>query len=153
MAPERACPNKRIKSAPACNPQPVRSLSTLRNRLIMDNTIQENVEDLVDHIQEYIETQKELFVIGAKEKAAAAISQTVIWIVVGLFAFLGITFLSIALAMWLGHLLDSAGYGFLIVGALYGIGAALFYTFRESLLQNTLNDLFLIKFMTNHEQH
>ena len=118
-----------------------------------NNTIQENVEDLVDHIQEYIETQKELFVIGAKEKAAAAISQTVIWVMVGLFAMLGVTFLSVALAMWLGHLLDSAGYGFLIVGALYAMGAALFYTFRETLLLNRLNDLFLIKFMTNHEQY
>ncbi|HOY06613.1 MAG TPA: phage holin family protein [Saprospiraceae bacterium] len=119
----------------------------------MDNTIQENVEDLVDHIQEYIETQKELFVIGAKEKAAAAISQTIVWIMVGLFAFLGVAFLSIALAMWLGHLLGNFGYGFLIVGVLYGIGAALFYTFRESLLLTRLNDLFLIKFMSNHEQH
>lgn len=116
------------------------------------DTIQENVEDLVEHVTDYIELQKELLFLNAKEKAASAISLTIIWVVTGLLVALGFTFLSTALAIWIGRLLGSAGYGFLIVGSFYTIVAILFFTFRESLLQNRLNDQFLTKFMTsNHE--
>ena len=115
------------------------------------DTLKENVEDLVDHIQDYIETQKELLVLGAQEKAAAAISQTIVYVLAGMFAFLGLAFLSIALAMWLGRLQGGSGYSFLIVGIFYAIGASIFYALRQTLLENRLNDLFLIKFMNSHE--
>jgi Putative Actinobacterial Holin-X, holin superfamily III len=116
------------------------------------DTIQENVEDLVEHVTDYIELQKELLMINAKEKAASAISQTVIWMLTGVLVVLGFAFLSIALALWIGNLLESTGYGFLIVGSLYTIAAILFFTFRESLLESRLNELFLTKFTTtNHE--
>lgn len=119
-------------------------------RQIMD-TIQENMEDLVDHLQDYVETQKELLLLAVKEKAASAISQTVIWVIAGVFGMLAFTFLSVALAMWLGRLLHHSGYGFLIVGALYGLGAALFYNFRKPLLQNRLNDVLLTKFTNSDD--
>lgn len=115
------------------------------------DTIQENMEDLVDHFQDYVETQKELLLLTAKEKAASAIAQTVIWVVVGVFGLLAFTFLSVALAMWLGRLLEHTGYGFLIVGVLYGLGAALFYNFRKPLLQSRLNDVLLTKFTHSDE--
>lgn len=116
------------------------------------DTIQENVEDLVEHVTDYIELQKELLMINAKEKAASAISQTIVWIFAVLLAVLAFVFLSTALAIWIGNMLGSSGYGFLIVGGLYGMVAILFFRFRESLLQNRLNDLFLTKFLTNNHE-
>lgn len=116
------------------------------------DTIQENVEDLVEHVTDYIELQKELLFINAKEKAASAISQSLIWVFTGLLAVLAFVFLSTALAIWIGNMLGSAGLGFLIVGTVYAIVAILFFTFRETLLQNRLNDLFLTKFMTSKHE-
>jgi ABC-type transport system involved in cytochrome bd biosynthesis fused ATPase/permease subunit len=110
------------------------------------DTIQENVEDLVTHITDYVEAQKELLVINAQEKAAAALSQTIVWVVAGSLAFFAFTFFSTALALGLGRLMNNAANGFLIVGGTYALLAIIFVAFRKSLIQDKLNNLFLTKF-------
>jgi len=109
------------------------------------DTIQENVEDLVTHITDYVDAQKELLLIEAKERAAVALAQTVIWVVVGLLTLSGFIFLSVATALWLGGALDSNTQGFLIVGGVYALAAIVFYISRRAGLEERLSGIFLTK--------
>lgn len=113
------------------------------------DTIQENVEDLVTHITDYVDAQKELLLLEARERASVALAQTVIWVVVGLMALSGFLFLSVATALWLGHVLDSSTWGFLIVGGVYALTAIVFYINRKAVFEERLSGIFLTKLMGN----
>lgn len=113
------------------------------------DTIQENVEDLVTHITDYVDAQKELLLIEAKERAASALAQTVIWVVVGLLTLSGFIFLSLAIALWLGSVLGSNTQGFLIVGGVYALAAIVFYINRRSGMEERLSGIFLTKLLGN----
>lgn len=111
--------------------------------------IQENVEDLITHVTDYVETQKELLILGAQEKAALALSQTIVWLTVTIISILAFIFLSTALALWIGQLLENTIAGFLVVGAFYTLAAIIFWYLRKTLLQDKLSGIFINKFTSN----
>jgi Putative Actinobacterial Holin-X, holin superfamily III len=116
------------------------------------DTIQENMEDLVTHVMDYMDNQKALLVLNAQEKAALAISSAVSWTLFGVFILFAFGMLSTGLSIWLGLLLNNMVLGFLAIGMVYLILAIVVFIFRKSLFQHRLGHYLTIKFTQENEQ-
>ena len=83
--------------------------------------LKQNAEKFTDSITNFAETYYKLTILKAADKAtgiASASLSAAVTILLGIFVLL---FLSVALAFWLGDLIDSRAGGFLLVGVLYGV--------------------------------
>ena len=116
------------------------------------DTIQENMEDLVTHVIDYMDTQKELLILNAQEKAALAISSAVSWVMFGFFMLFAFGLLSTGLSIWLGFLFDNMILGFLTTGVIYLILAAIVLIFRKDLFEHRLGHYLTIKFTQQNDQ-
>lgn len=94
--------------------------------------IKETTKDLTDHVTEYVETFYKVAVLNLTQKATD-LTSTVIMVValltLGTFVLL---FGSIALAWWLGNLLESRVAGFLIVAGFYLLLLILIIALRKN---------------------
>ena len=79
----------------------------------------DNVEDLLNRVRDYVETQIELFKYKAIDKTADLISSIVSNIIVAITLMFFFLFLNIGLSIWIGSLLGKTYLGFLILAALY----------------------------------
>ena len=79
----------------------------------------DNVEDLLNRVRDYVETQIELFKYKAIDKTADLISSIVSNIIVAITLMFFFLFLNIGLGIWIGSLLGKTYLGFLILAALY----------------------------------
>lgn len=79
----------------------------------------DNIEDLLNRVRDYVETQIELFKYKAIDKTADLISSIVSNIIVAITLMLFFLFLNIGLGIWIGSLLGKTYLGFLILAALY----------------------------------
>lgn len=89
------------------------------------------ITGLKDSLQKYIETKSAYYALLAFEKAAKLLSllmANTAWMMAGLLALI---FLSGALAIYLGEVLQSAWLGMLIVGGFYLLLVLLFYAWRK----------------------
>ena len=91
-----------------------------------------HIVSLKDNIQKYIETRISYYGILAFEKAAKALSLLMANLAVAAVLLIALLFLSGAAAWFLGGLLDSYGYGMLIVGGFYLLLALVFFVRRKS---------------------
>ncbi len=92
-----------------------------------------HIVSLKDNIQKYIETRLSYYGILAFEKAAKALSLLIANLVVAAILLLALLFISGAAAWFLGGLLDSYGFGMLIVGGFYLLLALVFFARRKSI--------------------
>lgn len=116
------------------------------------DTIQENMEDLVTHVIDYMDNQKALLVLNAQEKAAMAISSAASWALFGIFMLFACAMLSTGLSIWLGLLFNNMILGFLATGAVYLILATVVFVFRKTLFQQRLGQFLTNKFTQEDEQ-
>ena len=79
----------------------------------------DNIEDLLNRVRDYVETQIELFKYKAIDKTADLISSIVSNIIVAITLMFFFLFLNIGLCIWIGSLLGKTYLGFLILAALY----------------------------------
>jgi hypothetical protein len=96
--------------------------------------LKHSAEKLTDSISNYAETYYKLTVLKAADKATGIASNSLtaaVTLIVGLFTLL---FLSMALAFWLGDLLDSYAAGFLIVGLLFAAIIATVVLLRKKIV-------------------
>lgn len=89
-------------------------------------------EGFAQNVKEYVENRIAIAKLEAKQKVADVASTLAALIPAALFGLFALTFLSLALAMAINVWLDSAVWGFLIVGVLYLIGAYAMFTMRDS---------------------
>lgn len=95
------------------------------------------------YAEDYLDTRIELVKLTVAEKGAesgAKLLTIVILAVVGAFA---ASCFTIALALWLGELMDSLPLGFVVVGVGYLIAAAILFIFREAILTTPLLRAFI----------
>ncbi len=90
-----------------------------------------HIVSLKDNIRKYLETRLSYYGILAFEKAAKALSLLIANMVVAAVLLLALLFISGAGAWFLGGLLDSYGYGMLIVGGFYLLLALVFFAWRR----------------------
>lgn len=92
-----------------------------------------HIVSLKDNIQKYLETRFSYYGILAFEKAAKALSLLFANFLVVAILLLALLFISGAAAWFLGDLLDSYGYGMLIVGGFYLLLALVLFVWRRNI--------------------
>ncbi len=103
------------------------------------------LDDAIADVKSLVHSQKQLIMMEAADKAAnlsAKLIQSVVTAFVALFALL---FLNIALALYLGELLNSAPLGFVCAAGLYALVGILFSLYwknggKDSFLIERIND-------------
>jgi len=103
----------------------------------------EKVETTCKHLIDYAEARWNLIALNISDKTVG-----IILAVLGLFF---LTFISIALALWLSYLIGSGALGFLLVAVLYGIFGAIVYANRNKWLFLPLMNKFLKKLYRNQD--
>ena len=104
------------------------------------------IEPLIERVEQYSKTSFELLKLKSLDKTAdissTLISRLLLVIVLSLFALT----LNIAIALWLGDLLEKNHYGFLIVASFYGLtGIVLFFIhpqIKERLNNSIITQMF-----------
>lgn len=115
------------------------------------DTLQDNAEDLVAHVAEYLDTQKKLLVLNVAEKTASTISSSVSAIVLAVTGLLALVFLSIALGFYLGTVWDNYALGFLCIGAVYLFLMFVFQLNKKSLVQDKVTQSILQNLLQNEK--
>jgi hypothetical protein len=91
----------------------------------------ESIKTLIDQSKDFVETQIELTKLKAIDKSADVLSTAIVMVTVIFFGSLFVIFVSVGLALVLGNWLGSNQYGFLIVGAFYGLLLLLVYLKKD----------------------
>ena len=79
----------------------------------------DHVEDLTDHVEDLADTFYRLTVLNLTQKTSDIVSSTVVMIVVCSLGFFVLLFSGLALAWWLGNIVDSRAGGFLLAAAFF----------------------------------
>ncbi len=85
----------------------------------MSKTIKENFEDLSTTAQDYIESSIAYYRLDFFKKATKVAADSAHKLIIAFFLLIALLFLSVALSIYLGVLLDSVALGYFIVGAFY----------------------------------
>ena len=94
------------------------------------NTI-DAIKTMIDKLRDYLETKLELAKLKTIDRSADILASLVVIVSIILLGSLFILFISIALALMIGHWLGAAYYGFFIVGGLYALLMLLIYLRRD----------------------
>jgi len=88
---------------------------------ILMKTVVNSVDTLLNRVEDYGSTRIELTKLTAIDQGSSVMSLLISHIVVVLTACIFTLLLSTGVALWLGELLGTIYYGFLIVAAFYGV--------------------------------
>jgi len=81
--------------------------------------IKSKAGNLTDSISDYVQTSYKLTLLNAADKATGIAASTLATVVIAFLGTFVLLFASIALAIWLGDLLNSRALGYLLVAALF----------------------------------
>ena len=87
---------------------------------MLDN-LKNDTKGLTDNVQTYIENRINYLKLDFFKKSMLGVTTLVKILLVGFLVLISFFFLSIAGAIWLGELLGSPIYGYLIVGGFYSV--------------------------------
>jgi hypothetical protein len=107
----------------------------------------DHIESLIEKGEQYGKTTLELVKLKTIDKGAGALSELISWGIVIIFAVVFFTLANIALALWIGSLLQTMYLGFVIVASFYGLLALLFLILRRPLLRNPMNNSLVKQFL------
>lgn len=81
--------------------------------------LKEKTADLADHVEDLANTFYRLTLVNATQKASNIISSVVITLMICSLGFLALLFMGVALAWWLGNVVNSRAGGFLLAAAFF----------------------------------
>jgi type II secretory pathway component PulF len=105
-----------------------------------ENEVKGNIEEVVNHVEDYLETQGKLTKYKAIEKSAVAGGVLVSNFLVVFFFLIVVLFLSFALAYFISDYFGKDYIGFLCVGALYLLVGIILYVKRENWVQHSVTN-------------
>lgn len=108
------------------------------------------IEETVDSIKDYVNTQYELTVLKGADKVSRFSSGFLSVIPITFFIMLIITLLSFGLALYLNTLFGNLFSGFLIVSAIYGLVVVILLAVRKNLLVKPIRDLIVRELFKNN---
>jgi len=111
----------------------------------------EKVETTYQHLIDYAEARWNLIALDISDKTANMVTSIAVGIILAVLGLFFLTFISIALALWLSYLIGSGALGFLLVAVLYGIFGAIVYANRNKWLFLPLMNNFLKKLYRNQD--
>jgi hypothetical protein len=100
-------------------------------------------ETLTDHVAEYMETYFALNVLKATDKAAGIASSSITGILIAVFGFFFLLFLSIGLGYWIGQQLDNMLAGFSIVAGFYAVLTILVLALNKKVFSPFLKNMII----------
>ncbi|HNW49534.1 MAG TPA: hypothetical protein PKH79_00545 [Prolixibacteraceae bacterium] len=121
-------------------------MSDQKHYLAMENP-KELIENLIETGEEYGKTTFELVKLKTIDKSSDVLSNLISWIVVLLFAVMFFTLINIAVALWIGDLLESTSKGFFVVAGFYALLTIIFLIFRKQLLKKPVNNSIVKQFL------
>jgi uncharacterized membrane protein YqjE len=92
-----------------------------------------HLDNLVGNLTGYLETRLELYKVEMREDFARVLARAMVYIMLSLFGFLFLIFLSIGVANFINSFYDAAYVGYWIVAGVYALGFLLFLLFRKSI--------------------
>lgn len=108
------------------------------------SALKEKTADIVDHLEDIAETYYKLTIVNATQKATSITSSLVIIIIVAALAMFTLVFLAIALAFWLGDLINSRSGGFLLSAGIFLVVLAIILLVRNAIVKS-IRDLIVRK--------
>ncbi|NNE31982.1 MAG: phage holin family protein [Winogradskyella sp.] len=105
--------------------------------------IHNTTDKATDIGERYIKTSRQYFKLKVFQQLSHTLTTLAKIVAFGSFAFLGIIFLAVALALKIGELLDSIVVGYLIVGLIFIVIAAIVYAIRERITKLIIKSLSL----------
>lgn len=100
----------------------------------------EMIAKLIEKGEEYGKTTLELMKFKTIDKGSDVLSTLVSWLIVTLFGVMFFTLLNIAIALWIGGMMEHASYGFFIVAGFYALLTLVFLIFRKQLVKRPVNN-------------
>ncbi|HKO82724.1 MAG TPA: phage holin family protein [Chitinophagaceae bacterium] len=81
--------------------------------------LKEKTADLADHVEDLANTFYRLTLVNATQKASNIISSAIVMLLICSLGFLVLLFMGVALAWWLGNIVNSRAGGFLLAAAFF----------------------------------
>jgi hypothetical protein len=100
----------------------------------------ELVESLFEKAVDYGKTSFRLVKLKTLSKTSDVTANSLAHLVVLIFAFSFMLFLSLAIALWIGEILGRSFYGFFVVAAFYGLIGTFIHLFLHKWLKKILDD-------------
>lgn len=110
-----------------------------------DIDLQDRAKDLLETGLEYMEDRLSLIMLEVSEKSSKVLSQMAIGFALGALALFILLFGSLALASYIGGLLENSVYGYLLVSLGYGLLALLLFFNKSRLIGRPLTNLIIKK--------
>ena len=109
--------------------------------------------DLTDSITEYIQSYYKLTLLNAADKATTIAASTLASIVICFLGFFVLLFGGIALAIWLGDILDNPPLGYLIIAGFFLLVILIIVAFRKKLVFPVIRDTLINKLYEPNDQN
>ena len=117
----------------------------------MENNTEKIFTDLKEEISAYVGLKLRLWKLMAIERTAGVLSSLSHGLILVLFAFFTVLFLFVALGFFLGDLLGSIAWGFLIVSGIYFI-LTLAFVMAKGRIRMQLANVFVKALQTNNDE-
>lgn len=104
---------------------------------------QTEIEQLSDHLREYVGIRRELFELRLWDKLFGTTAKAISWIIIIFLGIISFFLLSAGIAWWVGTVIGEIYAGFLIVAAGFGLLAATIFLLREKLIVKPIADRFI----------
>ena len=109
--------------------------------------------DLSDSITEYIQTYYKLTLLNAADKATTIAASTLASVAALVLGFFVILFGGIALAMWLGSLLDNPALGFVLVAAFFLLVIIIIVLMKKKIVFPAIRNTLINKLYEPNDQN
>ena len=98
------------------------------------NDLLETAGETLAYAEDYVDTRIELVKLGVAEKGSKLAADAIAGMIVAVFGLFAMGCLTIALSIWIGWLVHSYAWGFVIVGVLYLVIAVILFVTRKTTL-------------------
>jgi hypothetical protein len=110
---------------------------------------QQKLDDITDHVKDYVNTRYEIFRLKIVDKMASISSNIAAYLLIILISIMMLVLLSIGAAVYISYLTESRFSGFFIVSAFYLLGAIVCYFGRESFLKRPFANKIIDKLLND----
>lgn len=109
--------------------------------------------DLTDSITEYIQSYYKLTLLNAADKATSLAASTLATVTIVFLGIFVLFFGGIALAIWLGNLLDDAALGYLLVAGLFLLVIIVIVALKKKIVFPIIRDNLINKLYEPNDQN
>jgi hypothetical protein len=114
--------------------------------IMMEQEPKQVFNETVEHLNEYIETQKEIIKLQAVKHTSGATGNTVAVVLFALFLTMTYFFVNLAAALLCADYLDSLAKAFALVGGINCLIGLILWFFRESLVVKPIQNIIIKHF-------